>query len=55
MNRKVQLCALFGIGGLVVVITVLRIPFILLDSVSQRTRSMVRPLPVLLLRPKSWT
>ncbi|KAH7036010.1 uncharacterized protein B0I36DRAFT_373258 [Microdochium trichocladiopsis] len=39
-KTKIQLGFLFGIGGIVVIITVIRIPFILISSVSQRTRSV---------------
>ncbi|KAK7440477.1 hypothetical protein Landi51_10562 [Colletotrichum acutatum] len=39
---KVQLVLLFSIAGVVVVITILRLPMILNQAVSQRSRSMVR-------------
>lgn len=44
--RKIQLVILFSIAGVVVFITILRLPLILNQAVSQRSRSMVRP-PIL--------
>ncbi|CAH0052573.1 unnamed protein product [Clonostachys solani] len=39
-KSKIQLSFLFGIGFVVVVITILRIPLILINSVSQQSRSL---------------
>ncbi|KEY65308.1 hypothetical protein S7711_01825 [Stachybotrys chartarum IBT 7711] len=46
-RAKIQLTVLFGIGLLVVVITILRIPLILVSSISQRSRSMWASIEIL--------
>lgn len=46
-KAKIQLSIIFGIGTLVVVITILRIPLILIASVSQRSRSMWASIEIL--------
>jgi hypothetical protein len=45
VDRKIQLVILFSIAGVVVFITILRLPLILNQAVSQRSRSMVSLAP----------
>lgn len=42
LKEKLQLGFLFSVGAVLVAITILRLPLILNESVSQRSRSMVR-------------
>jgi hypothetical protein len=44
LKEKLQLGFLFSVGAVLVAITILRLPLILNESVSQRSRSMVRRL-----------
>lgn len=45
LKEKLQLGILFSVGTVLVAITILRLPLILNESVSQRSRSLVRLLP----------
>ncbi|KAF5022184.1 hypothetical protein F66182_5771 [Fusarium sp. NRRL 66182] len=42
LKQKLQLGVLFSVGGVLVAVTVLRLPLILNESVSQKSRSMAR-------------
>lgn len=46
-HRKIQLIVLFSIAGVVVFITILRVPLILNQAVSQRSRSMWASIEIL--------
>jgi len=45
LREKLQLGFLFSVGAVLVAITILRLPLILNESVSQRSRSMVNIVP----------
>ena len=46
-GSKIQLCLLFSIGTVVVLITILRLPLILTQSLSQRSRSLWASIEIL--------